>query len=69
MFYLPISVYSGGLHADAMQKLHDGKVLNENFLKEINNPQSLIIEFCNHNCIVFILFNLKTMNSKFYLNF
>jgi hypothetical protein len=44
---LPISVYRGGLHADAIQKLHDGKVLNENFLKEINNPQSLIIEFCN----------------------
>ena len=23
------------------------QVLNENFLKEINDPQSLIIEFCN----------------------
>ena len=32
---LPISVHRGGLHADAMQKLHDVKVLNENFLKEI----------------------------------
>ncbi len=44
---LPISVYRGGLHADAIQKLHDEKVLNENFLKEINDPKSLIIEFCN----------------------
>jgi len=62
---LPISVYRGGLHAETMRKLHDGKVLDENFTKELNDSQSVIIEFCD---IQTNLVDIKTESLQVSLN-
>jgi hypothetical protein len=43
---LPTAVSRGDLHAVAMRKLHDDKVLGENYSNVINDSRKVIMELC-----------------------